>query len=154
MGTEIERKFLVKGGDWRTLAEGIDYRQGYLSTKKERTVRIRTIGSKGFLTIKGKNRGVTRLEYEYEIPSQDANELLDTLCLQPLIEKKRYTIEYKGNIWEVDEFFNENKGLIVAEIELSSEQESFVKPAWIGSEVSDDSRYFNSSLIHKPFSSW
>ena len=154
MGTEIERKFLVTGENWRKLAQGIKYRQGYLCTEKERTVRVRTIADKGYLTIKGKSNGISRLEYEYEIPLEEADELLDRLCRKPLIAKKRYTIALKGFIWEVDEFFDENNGLIVAEIELEYEEQPFSKPDWIGREVSDDIRYFNSSLIDLPYTRW
>jgi CYTH domain-containing protein len=154
MGTEIERKFLVRGEEWRKLAQGISYRQGYLCTEKERTVRVRTVENQGYLTIKGKNNGVSRLEYEYEIPLTEADELLDRLCRKPLITKKRYRITFEGFVWEVDEFFNENSGLIVAEIELECENQPFVKPDWIDQEVSSDIRYYNSSLIDLPYSKW
>ena len=154
MGIEIERKFLLSADTWKELAKGTYYRQGYLNSQKERTVRVRTIGDTGFLTIKGISVGATRMEYEYEIPVEDARVLLSELCEKPLIEKKRYKIEFAGFIWEVDEFFGENEGLIVAEIELESEDQQFEKPEWVGKEVSDDPRYFNSSLIKNPFSSW
>jgi CYTH domain-containing protein len=154
MGTEIERKFLLRNDTWKKLAKGTYYRQGYLNSHKERTVRVRTIDETGFLTIKGISVGATRMEYEYEIPVEDARVLLKELCEKPIIEKNRYKIEFAGFIWEVDEFFGENKGLIVAEIELESEDQQFEKPDWIGEEVGDDSRYFNSSLIKNPFSSW
>jgi len=154
MAKEIERKFLVRGEVWREKAEGLSYRQGYLSTEKERTVRVRTIDSKGFLTIKGINVGATRNEFEYDIPVEDANQMLDELCLKPIIEKKRYQIEHGGFIWEVDEFFGDNEGLILAEIELESENQSFETPSWIAEEVTGDPRYFNSNLIAQPFSSW
>jgi len=154
MGVEIEKKFLLTGSDWKQLAEGTAYRQGYLSSVKERTVRVRTIKDKGFLTVKGVSIGATRLEYEYEIPFEDANALLDELCEKPLIEKNRYKIDFDGFVWEIDEFFGENKGLIVAEIELEEEDQRFEKPAWVGEDVTGDPRYFNSNLIKKPFSSW
>ncbi len=154
MGKEIERKFLVKSDDWRKLAEGVMYRQGYLNSAKERTVRIRTVGDKAFLTIKGITVGATRVEYEYEIPYADCMFMLDNLAEKPIIEKKRYKIPMDGFTWEVDEFFGENKGLIVAEIELASEDQAFPKPAWIGEEVSGDPRYFNSNLIKHPYCSW
>ncbi|MBN1154410.1 CYTH domain-containing protein [candidate division KSB1 bacterium] len=154
MGKEIERKFLVKGDAWRGLATGTHYRQGYLSTVKERTVRVRTINNKGFLTIKGITIGATRSEYEYEIPVGDANAMLDNLCERPLIEKARYKIEYQGFTWELDEFEGENKGLILAEIELSAEDQNFNLPDWIGEEVTDDPRYFNSNLIKRPYTTW
>lgn len=154
MGIEIERKFLLTSTSWKELAPGTSYRQGYLNSTKERTVRVRTIDDKGFLTIKGLSVGATRIEYEYEIPVADAEHLLDDLCEKPLIEKNRYKITYGGFVWEVDEFFGENKGLIVAEIELESEDQSFDKPEWVGQEVTGDPRYFNSSLIKEPYSQW
>ncbi len=135
MGIEIEKKFLLKGGEWKQLAVGIAYRQGYLNSVKERTVRVRTINDKGFLTIKGISVGATRLEYEYEIPLEDAQALLDELCEKPLIEKNRYKVDFGGFTWEIDEFFGQNDGLIVAEIELESEDQSFDKPQWVGEEV-------------------
>jgi CYTH domain-containing protein len=152
MAKEIERKFLVKDDTWRN-AKGIKFRQGYLSSVKERTVRIRTREDKGYLTIKGIAVGATRMEFEYEIPREDADILLD-LCEQPLIEKNRYTIEQGGFIWEVDEFFGENLGLIVAEIELQSEDQEFPRPVWVGEEVTEDPRYFNSNLIKNPYTAW
>jgi len=152
MGTEIERKFLVKKGGWRNKT-ATNYRQGYLSTVKERTVRVRTIEDKGYLTIKGISIGASRLEFEYEIPVQDANALLD-ICEKPIIEKNRYKVEHGGFVWEVDEFLGENLGLIVAELELESEDQYFPKPDWIGEEVTGDPRYFNSSLIKNPYSKW
>ena len=154
MGVEIEKKFLLKGSEWKKLAEGTSYRQGYLSSVKERTVRVRTINDKGFLTIKGVSVGATRLEYEYEIPFSEANELLDELCEKPLIEKKRYKVDVSGNTWEIDDFFGENEGLVVAEIELESEEQQFEKPDWVGEEVTGDPRYFNSNLIKEPFTKW
>jgi len=154
MAKEIERKFLVKGGAWRKLAKGTHYRQGYLSTVKERTVRVRTIDDKGYLTIKGITIGATRAEYEYEIPVEDANAMLDNLCEKPLIEKFRYKIGYEGFTWELDEFEGENQGLIVAEIELADENDKFKRPEWIGEEVTGDPRYFNSNLTKNPFTKW
>jgi Uncharacterized protein conserved in bacteria len=154
MGKEIERKFLVKGDAWRSLAQGTMYRQGYLNSVKERTVRVRTVGDKAFLTIKGITVGATRAEYEYEIPFADCNALLDDLAEKPFIEKKRYKIPFEGLVWEVDEFFGDNQGLIVAEVELQSEDQQIPKPAWVGDEVSGDPRYFNSNLIKTPFTKW
>lgn len=151
---EIERKFLIKGEAWRALAEGTMYRQGYLNSAKERTVRVRTVGDKAFLTIKGITVGATRAEYEYEIPFADCNALLDDLAEKPLIEKKRYKIRQGEFTWEIDEFFGDNQGLIVAEIELTSEDQQFGKPDWIGEEVTGDPRYFNSNLIKHPFTRW
>lgn len=155
VGTEIERKFLVKGNAWRSLAPGKRYRQGYLSTVKERTVRVRTAGDKGFVTIKGITTGATRSEYEYEIPLADANEILDQLCERPLIEKVRYRIPAEGGLfWEVDEFFPDNAGLVTAEVELKNENQTFAVPDWVGEEVTGDPRYFNANLIAHPFSRW
>ena len=154
MAQEIERKFLLAGDGWRGLAEGVEYRQGYLCAERTRTVRVRIAGNKGFLTIKGAAAGITRSEYEYAIPVEDARAMLHTLCPQPQIEKKRYTIPYKGFLWEVDEFFGLNQGLLVAEIELSFENQQFERPEWIGREVTADRRYTNAALCITPFSTW
>jgi len=154
MGKEIERKFLVKNESWRGQDSGKRYRQGYLSTVKERTVRVRTAGDKAFLTIKGITVGASRSEYEYEIPVTDANEMLDRLCEQPLIEKTRYRISHTGLMWEVDEFEGGNRGLITAEVELKDEHQSVALPGWIGEEVTGDPRYFNANLVAKPFTTW
>ena len=154
MGKEIERKFLIKGDAWRSLAEGTKYRQGYLNSAEERVVRVRTIDDKGFLTIKGITTGVTRMEFEYEIPASDADTMLDDLCERYLIEKKRYKIDYRGFTWEVDEFLGENQGLIVAEVELESEDQSYEKPEWISEEVTGDPKYFNSNLVQNPYLKW
>ncbi|MBU1231378.1 MAG: CYTH domain-containing protein [Proteobacteria bacterium] len=154
MAIEIERKFLVKDSSWRQGIEGKLYCQGYLSREKERTVRVRRVEDKAFLTVKGVNDGPSRLEYEYEIPVQDGQELLDNLCEQPLIEKIRYLVPYGEMMWEVDEFRGANKGLVVAEIELSSPEQQVEKPPWLGEEVTDDLRYYNSCLSMKPFSAW
>jgi CYTH domain-containing protein len=154
MGKEIERKFRVKGDAWKSLAKGTRYCQGYLNSVKERTVRVRTVGDKGFLTVKGITTGASRTEYEYPIPVSDAEGMLNDLCEKPLIEKNRYKIGDKNLTWEVDEFFGENKGLIVAEVELQSEGQSVEKPEWIGEEVTGDPRYFNANLIKHPYTKW
>ena len=154
MGLEIEKKFLVKGDSWRSLGKASPYRQGYLSSEKERTVRVRTIEDKAYLTIKGISRGAVRSEWEYEIPYEDALTMLEQVCETPLIEKVRHKIEYEGLIWEVDEFSGENEGLIVAEVELQSEEQTFDKPEWIGPDVTEDPRYFNANLIHYPYRMW
>ncbi|EKD84135.1 MAG: adenylate cyclase [uncultured bacterium] len=154
MAQEIERKYLVKGSGWKTMAKGIRYCQGYLSTAKERTVRVRTFDSKGFLTIKGISVGISRAEYEYEIPATDAESILKTLCEGPLIEKNRYKISHAGLTWEVDEFFGDNAGLVVAEVELSSENQKIDLPAWVGEEVTGDLRYSNSNLTKNPYKNW
>ena len=152
MAKEIERKFLVKEGSWRN-QEGTQYRQGYLNSVKERVVRVRTIDDKGYLTIKGLTVGASRLEFEYEIPRHDADQLLE-ICEKPLIEKTRYKVMEGDFIWEIDEFFGENQGLIVAEVELESEDQEFPRPAWVGEEVTGDPRYFNSNLIKNPYKMW
>lgn len=154
MGVEIERKFLLAGDAWRGLGQAVLLRQGYLSSTRERVVRVRIEGEQAMLTIKGANVGATRGEWEYPIPLADAVELLDGLCEQPLIEKVRHRIEHAGMVWEVDEFLGANAGLIVAEIELASEDQPFEKPDWIGAEVSGDARYYNANLIRHPFSQW
>nr|WP_267877708.1 CYTH domain-containing protein [Duganella guangzhouensis] len=154
VGVEIERKFLLSGDGWMQLGEPVFFKQGYLSSNKERVVRVRIEGERAVITIKGANKGATRGEWEYEIPVADAVELLDGLCEQPLIEKYRRRIEFAGNVWEVDEFLGVNAGLVVAEIELRSEGQQFDKPDWVGEEVTSDLRYLNSNLIKKPFSTW
>lgn len=154
MGKEIERKFLVKDDAFKQMAKGTRYRQGYLSSTKERVVRVRTIDDKGFLTVKGITTGATRVEYEYEIPAIDADAMLDELCEKPIIEKNRYKIPQGQFVWEIDEFFGENDGLVVAEVELESEDQAFAKPEWVGAEVTGDPKYFNSNLIQNPYKNW
>ncbi|HIK56681.1 MAG TPA: CYTH domain-containing protein [Synechococcales cyanobacterium M55_K2018_004] len=154
MAVEIERKFLVVGDAWRSLGSGTVYRQGYLNTEKERTVRVRVAGDRGFLTIKGVSEGIARSEFEYPIPLEDANELLDHLCDRPLVEKVRYRIPWGELVWEVDEFLGENAGLILAEIELPDASYPLELPDWIGEEVSHDPRYYNSALAKNPFCNW
>jgi len=154
MGEEIERKFLVEGESWRDEATGVKYRQGFLSTVPERTVRVRVAGHRGTITIKGKNVGARRAEFEYEIPVDDAEQMLDTLCERPLIEKVRYTLTLGRHTWEVDVFGGDNAGLVVAEIELGSEDEAFDKPQWARDEVTGDPRYFNSNLVAAPYQTW
>ena len=153
MGIEIERKFLVSNDEWRTLGTPVHYAQGYLTADGERTVRVRIAGSMGFLTIKGRSRGISRLEFEYLVPREEALEMLQ-LSIVPIIEKYRTKISYEGKIWEVDEFEGNNKGLIMAEIELKSEDESFLIPPWIGQEVTGDNRYYNSCLAQNSFKNW
>ena len=154
MAKEIERKFLVKGDAWRALVKGTTYRQGYLNSAKERTVRVRTAEDKAFLTIKGLTLGATRAEYEYAIPFDEGKAMLDALAEKPLIEKKRYKIPAGDLTWEIDEFLGDNAGLIVAEVELKSEDQAFDRPAWLGDEVTGDTRYYNANLIKKPFRRW
>jgi len=154
MGKEIERKFLVVGDAWRGLVPGARYRQGYLSTAKERTVRVRIAGDDAFLTVKGLSVGATRAEFEYAIPLIDAEEMLDVLCERPIVEKTRYRIPFAGLIWEIDEFGGDNAGLIVAEVELADEAQAFDRPDWIGREVTGEPRYFNANLVARPYSTW
>ena len=154
MGLEIERKFLLKDDTWKAEADnGLEIKQGYLSSVIERTVRVRVIGEKGMLTVKGKNHNLTRNEFEYEIPFNEAILLLD-LCETPIIEKKRYLVKRDSLVWEIDIFEGENEGLKVAEVELDSETQSFKLPDWLGNEVSQESKYFNSALIANPFKNW
>lgn len=152
MALEIERKFLVVGKGWRTGSPTL-FRQGYLNLDKSRTVRIRIFGDDAVLTVKGPTEGLTRLEFEYDVPVADAENMLK-LCEGGVIEKKRWLFRLGNHVWEIDEFLGENDGLIVAEIELTSEEQVFEKPDWVGDEVSHDPRYFNSYLSGKPFSSW
>ncbi len=151
MGTEIERKFLVVGDDWRSLGTGSLYWQGYLVAAPGLTVRVRLAGEQGYLTIKGATTGITRAEFEYPIPAADARTLLETLCDRPLIQKTRYRIPWEGLVWEVDEFTGENQGLILAEVELASVDQAIALPPWIGAEVSHDPRYYNANLVKHPF---
>jgi adenylate cyclase len=154
MATETERKFLVKSDDWRSLAPRILYRQGYIASSEARTVRIRVAGDRGYITIKGISVGISRSEFEYPIPVEDAMEMLDTLCDRPLIEKYRHKIAIDHLVWEVDEFLGENQGLIMAEVELPDAQQEVTLPEWIGTEVSGDPRYFNANLAKHPFTQW
>jgi adenylate cyclase len=154
MAKEIERKFLVQTRKWSDLGPGLIIRQGYLSTSKQCSVRVRTYGDKAYVTIKSATSDITRDEYEYEIPLNDANEILVSLCEHPPIEKMRYRIVFKGHTFEVDEFTGANRGLTVAEVELKDAKESVDLPDWIDREVSGDPRYFNSNLSSKPFSTW
>ncbi len=150
---EIERKFLVRDDSWRGLGAGTEYRQGYLQIDETKSVRVRVAREKAFLTIKSGNRGLTRAEFEYPIPVEDAEELLK-LCVGSPIEKTRYKIVRGDLVWEVDEFHGANTGLLIAEVELEREDQSVDLPDWVGEEVSQDSRYFNAYLALHPFSTW
>ena len=153
---EIERKFLILSNAYKSEAyKQTRIVQGFLNTHKERTVRVRIKGEKVFITVKGisNSEGTTRMEWEKEIPKEDA-EILLPLCEPNLIEKIRYEIKAGNHIFEVDEFFGENEGLIIAEIELSSENEEFIKPDWLGKEVTGDVRYYNSQLSKLPYRNW
>lgn len=154
MGVEIERKFLLRGDAWRTLGEPVLLRQGYLSSQRERVVRVRIEGGQAMLTIKGKSVGASRGEWEYPIPLADAEVFLASLCEQPLVEKYRRRITHAGMVWEVDEFLGVNAGLVVAEIELTAEDQAFDQPDWVGEEVTHDARYFNANLIRHPYTCW
>ncbi|EKD06322.1 MULTISPECIES: CYTH domain-containing protein [Limnospira] len=154
MAVEIERKFLVRGDQWRSLSVGVVYRQGYITTTPEKTVRVRIAGNQGYLTIKGASEGYQRAEFEYLIPIEDAEQMLSSLCVGPLIEKKRYKIPIGDLIWEVDEFFGDNQGLILAEVELNSPEQAVELPEWIGEEVSHDYRYYNANLTKFPYTQW
>lgn len=153
MAQDIERKFLVLNDDYKKGIDGVFYKQGYLCSNPQRTVRIRIVGDRGYLTIKSISKGAVRNEYEYIIPRKDAEELF-LLCERSLIEKYRYLVPYKGSNWEVDEFLGKNKGLVIAEIELESENQTFELPPWVGEEVTSDPRYYNSNLVRFPFSQW
>ncbi|MCF7808505.1 MAG: CYTH domain-containing protein [Candidatus Marinimicrobia bacterium] len=154
MENEIERKFLVTSDVYRTLAQGEAYKQGYLNSDKERVIRIRTKSTTAFLTIKTLQKGLVRKEFEYQIPLDHAEYLLEHVCERPIIEKTRYHIDHGDHTWEVDEFHGENEGLIIAEVELEAADEDVVLPDWIGKEVSDDWRYYNSNLLQHPFNLW
>jgi CYTH domain-containing protein len=151
---EIERKFLVRGESWRAAAcASTPYRQGYLSTVKERTVRVRIAGAKAYLTVKGVAVGASRDEFEYEIPLADARYMLEAMC-EVLVEKTRWIVPHEGHRWEVDEFGGANAGLVVAEIELEHEDEAFARPDWVGEEVTHDPRYSNANLARAPWRAW
>jgi CYTH domain-containing protein len=154
MGTEIERKFLVSGDGWQHAASR-HIRQGYLSLDTARTVRVRVVDedAQAHITIKGVSVGATRSEFEYAIPYADGLALL-ALCLSPLIEKRRYTLDFAGAMWVVDVFEGANAGLRVAEVELTHAEQAVSLPPWVGAEVTDDARYFNANLVIQPFSAW
>jgi len=154
MGIEIERKFLVRDDAWKRGASGLRYCQGYISRGSGATVRVRTRAGQGFLTIKKHDGEITYMEYEYEIPHTEAQEMLAKICVQPVIVKDRFRIVVEGFVWEVDEFMGENRGLVVAEIELEHPEQVFPLPGWIGPEVSGDPKYSNASLVSYPYSRW
>ncbi|MDR2050990.1 MAG: CYTH domain-containing protein [Deltaproteobacteria bacterium] len=159
MGREIERKFLLRDGIgsfvWKNLAERVLYcRQGYLSSAGGCVVRVRVAGGRAFLAVKGAGSGMVRDEYEYEIPLSDGEAMLETLAERPFIEKKRYFVPSDGLTWEIDEFMAENAGLVVAEVELASADQTFSRPFWIGEEVTGDARYYNAVLVRHPYARW
>ncbi|RIZ67581.1 MAG: CYTH domain-containing protein [Methylococcales bacterium] len=155
MAIEIEHKFLLANDTWRQQVQrSVVFRQGYLSSQATSSIRVRISDETAWLNIKSATIGTQRHEYEYEIPLQDANEILDMLCKKPIIEKTRHYVHNDGNVWEIDEFYGENEGLIIAEIELSDINESFSRPEWVGDEVTNDIRYYNNNLAVYPYSNW
>jgi adenylate cyclase len=155
MAIEIERKFLLQNENWRAyVSHSVIYKQGYLSSQATSSIRVRISDKQAWLNIKSATIGTQRAEYEYEIPLADANEILANLCLKPVIEKTRHFVTHENHLWEIDEFDGENSGLIVAEIELQSVDEFFVKPNWLGDEVTQDVRYYNNNLAREPYSQW
>ncbi|MCU0450709.1 MAG: CYTH domain-containing protein [Bernardetiaceae bacterium] len=154
MAVEIERKFLVKNQIWKKGAESLVYIQGYLSNEKGKNVRVRVSGNQAFITIKGGAQYISRAEFEYSIPVEDALYMLDHLCETPLIEKTRYFVKHEGFLWEIDEFKGENEGLIIAEVELQSEEDEVPLPDWVAQEVTGIERYYNANLIRNPYKLW
>lgn len=154
MATEIERKFLLIDESWRDGADaGLDIAQGYLSQDPDRSVRVRIAGGKAWLTVKGRSEGISRAEFEYEVPPADARQMLE-LCLPSVIEKTRHRVLWGGHVWEIDVFHGQNDGLIVAEVELTDDSVVPALPPWAGREVSEDARYFNSCLATHPYCKW
>ena len=155
MAIEIEHKFLLTDESWREkVKKAIIFKQGYLSSMPTTSIRVRICDEQAWLNIKSATIGNKRMEFEYEIPLTDANQIIELLCKKPIIEKTRHYVENENNTWEIDEFHGENQGLIVAEIELNSETQPFTIPEWIGQEVTHDVRYYNNYLAVKPYNSW
>ncbi len=154
MGLEIERKFQVVGDGWREKVVPTHYRQGYLAVGPPVSVRVRVADSKAMLNIKQSTLDIARAEFEYEIPLADAEHMLEHRCDGHIVEKNRYIIDFDGSRWEVDEFLGENEGLFIAETELDSIDQTFSRPPWLGPEVSEDERYFNSYLSQKQYNQW
>lgn len=153
MGLEIERKYLIRDDSWKAGAVGVRMTQGYLSFDRDRTVRVRLAGDEAWITIKGRGEGITRSEFEYAIPAGDAAELLK-IAVGSVIDKTRFCVQEAGHLWEIDVFHGDNDGLIVAEVELDRADEEVLLPPWVGEEVSDQRRYFNSCLAREPFKDW
>jgi adenylate cyclase len=155
MAVEIERKYLVVNDNWKNsvISESV-LRQGYIVNQPNVTVRVRIAKGKAQLNIKSATTGITRAEYEYEIPLSDADNILEEIAEQPFIDKTRFKVRCGDHIWDLDVFYGDNSGLVMAEIELDSEEEAFEHPEWAGEEVSGDPRYYNSSLVKKPYSTW
>ncbi len=155
MAVEIERKFLLRDDSWQNSADhGVLIRQGYLAGSEKSSIRVRIAGDKANINIKSATLDITRQEYEYPIPLVEANEMLDALSEGPLIEKTRYHVFHAKHCWEIDVFSGDNQGLVVAEVELESVNESFELPDWLGEEVSDDARYYNVCLVKHPYKDW
>lgn len=155
MALEVEHKFLIKNDSWKSnISKSTQYKQGYLISDGSKSVRVRVSGDQAWLNIKSATIGSSRQEYEYEIPLTEGLEILNTLCQKPLIEKTRHLVPHKQHTWEVDVFFGDNEGLIVAEVELSEVGEHFEHPDWVDLEVTEDIRYYNNSLCKNPYSQW
>lgn len=155
MAVEIEHKFLLATPQWREqVSRSVLYKQGYLSAQPTSSIRVRISDNQAWLNIKSATIGTQRHEYEYDIPLSDAQEILDTLCAKPLIEKTRHFVTVGGHVWEIDEFFGDNAGLIVAEIELNAQGDVFTRPDWLGEEVTQDLRYYNNNLARNPYKNW
>ena len=155
MAQEIEKKFLVAGEFKESAKKATRITQGYLSSVPERTVRVRVKGEKGYITVKGigNDSGASRFEWEKEIPVEDVRDLLK-ICEPGVIDKTRYLVDCDGHTFEVDEFYGDNDGLVVAEVELSDENEAFTRPSWLGEEVTGDKKYYNSMLMKNPYKNW
>ncbi len=155
MGTEIERKFLVRGDSWRDeVSKETRFKQGYLANQPNASVRVRIQGERAFLNIKSTTIGVRRYEFEYEVPVEEADQMLEHVAERPFIDKTRYEIRHGAHLWELDVFHGENTGLIVAEVELGAEDEALEVPDWAGEDVSHDPRYYNVNLVKHPYSKW
>jgi adenylate cyclase len=155
MAIEIEHKFLLANDDWRkSIQKSVKYKQGYLSSQPTSSIRVRITDNQAWLNIKSATIGTQRLEFEYEIPLEDAREILRSLCAKPLIEKTRHFVPNDGNLWEIDEFKGDNDGLIIAEIELAEVGKTFTKPEWLGLEVTHELRYYNNNLVKNPYNKW
>jgi adenylate cyclase len=155
MPTEIERKFLVSDDAWRAAASRRElFRQGYLANTRLCSIRVRLADHRAWLGLKGNVRGPVRAEYEYPVPPSEADEILDRLCVDGLVEKYRHWVPFAGHEWEVDEFLGANAGLVIAELELEHEDEAFERPRWLGAEITEDVRSYNSSLARLPYSAW
>ena len=155
MAQEIEKKFLVAGEFKESAKKATRITQGYLSSVPERTVRVRVKGEKGYITVKGigNDSGASRFEWEKEIPVEDVRDLLK-ICESGVIDKTRYLVDCDGHTFEVDEFYGDNEGLVVAEVELGDENEAFTRPSWLGEEVTGDKKYYNSMLMKNPYKNW